>query len=130
MVIYRWCVVEKEAPDWWKEVSRRLFTLKFGSSGIFEQDDSENYENITQIAASGPTAGNMTLQYLQGMHLTEVTDFPGPGHVYDCKFSEASLRGFYDHWLNVLLDKEPARISTRGDGEATHEPDTLAQMKH
>jgi phenylpropionate dioxygenase-like ring-hydroxylating dioxygenase large terminal subunit len=130
MVVYRWCVVEKDAPDWWKEVSRRLFTLKFGSSGIFEQDDSENYEYITQNGASGPTAGNTTLQYVQGMHLTEVKDFPGPGQVYDCKFSEASLRGFYDHWLNLLLDKEPGGISAPGNGDGTRGSEKLAEIEH
>ena len=130
IVVYRWCLAEKDAPDWWKETSRRLFTLKFGSSGIFEQDDSENTEYITQNGASGPPAGNVVLQYVQGMDRIEVDDFPGPGQVYDHKFTEASARGFYDHWLNLLLDKESGGVSAHGDGEGTRESEKLAKMEH
>jgi phenylpropionate dioxygenase-like ring-hydroxylating dioxygenase large terminal subunit len=130
IVIHRWCLAEKDAPDWWKETSRRLFTLKFGSSGIFEQDDSENYEHISQNGASGPTAGGMVLQYISGMDRPEVEDFPGPGQVYDCKFTEASARGFYDHWLSLLVGGGSGGAPTNGDGADARGSEKLAEMEH
>ena len=37
------------------------------------------------------------------LELMPLADFPGPGEVYDGKFSEAAARGFYRRWLDLML---------------------------
>jgi hypothetical protein len=38
-----------------------------------------------------------------GMGGVPMTDFPGPGEVYEGKYSEAAARGFYRRWLDLML---------------------------
>jgi hypothetical protein len=38
-----------------------------------------------------------------GIEAEPLTDFPGPGKVYDGKFSEAAGRTYYRTWLDHLL---------------------------
>jgi phenylpropionate dioxygenase-like ring-hydroxylating dioxygenase large terminal subunit len=119
IVIYSWCLVEKDAPESWKELSRQGYVLTFGPSGMFEQDDSENWMDITRNSASSTVARRFAFEYTQGMGRARAQNFPGPGEVYEGKFSEANSRAFYEHWLGLMLDeREHARIS--GSGENGH----------
>lgn len=103
MEVITWFLVEKNAPEDWKRRSRESFVLTFSPSGIFEQDDTEVFTDIT-AAASGPMPmlKELTYNYTMGMHRNPVTDFAGPGVVYDDKFSEANQRNFYRYWLDLM----------------------------
>lgn len=103
MEVITWFLVEKNAPQDWKERSRESFILTFSPSGIFEQDDTEVFTDIT-ASASGliPFDKNYTYNYTMGMHRKPVTDFPGPGTVYDDKFTEAASRNYYRYWLELM----------------------------
>jgi phenylpropionate dioxygenase-like ring-hydroxylating dioxygenase large terminal subunit len=105
IVIYSWCLVERDAPDAWKERSRRAHILSFGPSGMFEQDDSENWTDITRNSVAAWRAGRegVTFPYLQGLHKEQV-EFAGPGEVYESKFSDANARRFYRWWLDLVTE--------------------------
>lgn len=120
IVIYSWCLVESAAPESWKEMSRKAYVMSFGPSGMFEQDDSENWEDITRNAGAGPAARHFTFEYLQGMGRERAEEFPGPGEAYAGKFSEGNARSFYGHWLNLVLDKHPNGSLGNGAGEDGH----------
>jgi phenylpropionate dioxygenase-like ring-hydroxylating dioxygenase large terminal subunit len=102
MEVIAWMLVEKNAPQEWKDRSRDSFILTFSPSGIFEQDDTEVFTDITE-AASGPMPfhKNLTYNYTMGLH-REPVEFVGPGVVYDDKFTEASQRNFYKYWLELM----------------------------
>ncbi|RST61107.1 aromatic ring-hydroxylating dioxygenase subunit alpha [Siminovitchia terrae] len=102
MEVTAWMLVEKNAPQEWKDRSRDAFILTFSPSGIFEQDDTEVFTDIT-IAASGsmPFQKNLTYNYTMGLQ-RETVDFVGPGVAYGDKFSEASQRNFYKYWLELM----------------------------
>ncbi|MBD7936585.1 MULTISPECIES: aromatic ring-hydroxylating dioxygenase subunit alpha [Cytobacillus] len=102
MEVIAWFLVEKNAPEDWKRRSRESFVLTFSPSGIFEQDDTEVFTDIT-AAAKGPmpVIKNLTYNYTMGMHRKPV-DFIGPGVAYDDKFSEANQRNFYKYWLELM----------------------------
>jgi phenylpropionate dioxygenase-like ring-hydroxylating dioxygenase large terminal subunit len=122
IVIYSWCLMESSASEEWKDQSHRAYVSSFGPSGMFEQDDSENWEDITRNADSGPAARHFAFEYLQGMGRKQAEDFPGPGQVYEGKFSEANARAFYQHWLNLVLDSDqtaPAYAGAGGNGHAS-----------
>ncbi|WP_078409155.1 aromatic ring-hydroxylating oxygenase subunit alpha [Priestia abyssalis] len=102
MEVIAWMLVEKHAPQDWKDRSRDAFILTFSPSGIFEQDDTEVFTDITE-AAQGPMPfqKNLTYNYTMGLH-REPVEFVGPGVAYDDKFSEASQRNFYQYWLELM----------------------------
>jgi phenylpropionate dioxygenase-like ring-hydroxylating dioxygenase large terminal subunit len=106
--VYSWHLVERNAPDWWKELGKRMYVQTFGTSGMFDQDDTENWEAQTRNATSSLVRRDeVWLHYEMGIDGEAIPDFPGPGDVYDGKFSEAAGRTFYRTWLDYLLE-EPA----------------------
>ncbi|MFS0575789.1 aromatic ring-hydroxylating dioxygenase subunit alpha [Sporosarcina sp. 179-K 3D1 HS] len=104
MEVTAWMLVEKNAPQEWKDRSRDAFILTFSPSGIFEQDDTEVFTDIT-LAALGkmPFQKNLTYNYTMGLQ-RETVNFVGPGVAYDDKFSEASQRNFYKYWLALMTE--------------------------
>ncbi|MFP5106922.1 aromatic ring-hydroxylating oxygenase subunit alpha [Neobacillus sp. C211] len=103
MEVITWFLVEKNASADWKRRSRESFVLTFSPSGIFEQDDTEVFTDIT-AAASGtmPLVKQLTFNYTMGLHRKPVEDFIGPGVVFDDKFTEANQRNFYRYWLDLM----------------------------
>ncbi|WP_408010115.1 aromatic ring-hydroxylating oxygenase subunit alpha [Pseudalkalibacillus sp. A8] len=103
MEVMTWFLVDKNASEDWKNRSRESYILTFSPSGIFEQDDTEVFTDITQ-AASGtiPAAKNFNYNYTMGMHREPVDDFIGPGIVYPDKFTEAGSRNYYSYWLDLM----------------------------
>ncbi|MGG1676025.1 aromatic ring-hydroxylating dioxygenase subunit alpha [Neobacillus sp. NRS-1170] len=103
MEVITWFLVEKNASDDWKRRSRESYILTFSPSGIFEQDDTEVFTDIT-AASSGtmPLVKQLTFNYTMGLHRNPVEDFVGPGVVFDDKFTEANQRNFYRYWLDLM----------------------------
>jgi len=102
--VWSWHLVERRAPDWWKRLGRRMYVQTFGASGMFEQDDTENWEAQTTNSNTALTRSEeVVLHYGMGLGAEPLGDFPGPGTVYDGKFSEAAARGFYRQWLDLLI---------------------------
>lgn len=97
--VVSWLLVEKRAPQWWKDLARKAHVMTFGASGMLEQDDTEVWEAITDNARGLLVQEEpWYLDYTMGMGKEQIA-FPGPGEVYEGKFSEASARGFYRRWL-------------------------------
>jgi hypothetical protein len=77
---------------------------------MFDQDDTENWEAQTRNSkASLWRSEEIMLHYAMGIASETLTDFPGPGDVYDGKFSEAAGRRFYRTWLDLMLDESSGR---------------------
>ena len=98
MEVWSWCLVDRDAPEEWKKASFLCYTRLFGAAGMFEQDDLENWSEITQ-ALRGPIARRLRLQFKLGLTMTPARDWPGPGMAYrqstPVDFSE---RSFYRRW--------------------------------
>ncbi|MPZ89671.1 MAG: aromatic ring-hydroxylating dioxygenase subunit alpha, partial [Nitriliruptorales bacterium] len=100
--VYSWFAVDKLAPDWFKEVSYKAYLMSFGSSGMFEQDDVENWVSITQVAR-GRMARRLRLHSAMGLD-TEggllhdpLDDWPGPGRAFQ-GFGEYNQRALLNLW--------------------------------
>jgi phenylpropionate dioxygenase-like ring-hydroxylating dioxygenase large terminal subunit len=96
-----WLLMERDAPQDWKDLSRQAYILTFGTSGIFSQDDTENFTGITRNSRSA-IAGRLSFLYEMGRNATPTRAFAGPGTVYEGKYSEANARAFYRRWLDLL----------------------------
>ena len=98
-----WGLVEKAAPAEWKERSAQHYVLTFGPSGMFDQDDSETWMDISRNCRA-LAARSLEFYYVQGFGRSRATDFPGPGEVYASKYNENNARQFYRRWLHLMLD--------------------------
>ena len=101
--VLSWLLVERSAPPAWKELSRQAYVLTFGPSGVFSQDDTENWTQITRNSR-GPVAGRLGFIYEMGKDAQPTGAFAGPGEAYEGKYSEANARGFYRRWLDLLQE--------------------------
>ncbi|MEU3653786.1 aromatic ring-hydroxylating dioxygenase subunit alpha [Streptomyces sp. NPDC032161] len=99
MEVWAWTIVDKSMPDEVKN-AQRLYNLRtFGPTGIFEQDDGENWSEV-QATAHGFVAGGMALNYQMGIGTgAEDGVHPGTtGHLY----SDGAARGFYTRWRDLM----------------------------
>jgi hypothetical protein len=105
MEMWSWFLVERDAPEWFRELSYEGYVRTFGISGVFEQDDTENWRNVTR-GARGRFAGKQVLNYEMGLGLKPDTTWPGPGEAYPTGYAEAAQRGFWSQWLEYLIDEK------------------------
>ncbi|MDO0916767.1 aromatic ring-hydroxylating dioxygenase subunit alpha [Streptomyces sp. DT2A-34] len=99
MEVWAWTLVDKSMPDEVKD-AQRLYNLRtFGPTGIFEQDDGENWSEC-QATAHGFMSGSITLNYQMGLGLQEQDGVhPGTtGRLY----SDGAARGFYTRWRDLM----------------------------
>lgn len=107
--VLSWFVVDKEAPAWYKDASYKAYLMCFGSSGMFEQDDVENWTSITHVA-SGGFARRLNLHSRMGLlkdgsDVSPKIDWPAPGRAYT-GFSEHNQRALLSLWADYL-EAEP-----------------------
>ncbi|HEX9064627.1 MAG TPA: Rieske 2Fe-2S domain-containing protein [Streptosporangiaceae bacterium] len=102
--VLSWFAVDAAAPEAFKRDSYKAYLLCFGSSGMFEQDDVENWVSITDMAA-GSMARRLLLNSRMGLTSDDqplkppMTTFSGPGVAYQ-GFGEYNQR----HWLSQWSD--------------------------
>jgi phenylpropionate dioxygenase-like ring-hydroxylating dioxygenase large terminal subunit len=106
--ILSWFAVDAEAPEQLKALSYKAYLMCFGSSGMFEQDDVENWVSLTNTAA-GSMARRLLLNSRMGLLAdgTEVAQpltldqFGGPG-IARRGYSEFNQRELLRRWANDL----------------------------
>ena len=97
--VLSWFAVDAAAPEDFKRRSYKAYLMCFGISGMFEQDDVENWVSITDMAA-GSMARRLTLNSRMGLTSEgkplkpPLAAFAGPGVAYQ-GFGEYGQR----HWL-------------------------------
>jgi phenylpropionate dioxygenase-like ring-hydroxylating dioxygenase large terminal subunit len=120
--VLSWFAVDKLAPDWYKAASYKAYLMCFGSSGMFEQDDVENWSSITRMAR-GRTArrldliGSMGLDRDGTMLAEPIADWPGPGRAFT-GFGEQNQRSLLGLWGDYLLAGAADGASRNGDRPA------------
>lgn len=107
ITVTSWLLVERNAPEVWKNLVRRAHLLTFGASGMLEQDDTEIWEAITQNAVTLQAQSDpWYLDYTMGLTGKPLEDFAGPGTPFAGKFTEVSARGFYRRWVADMMKGE------------------------
>lgn len=106
--IYSWFVVDRAAPERFKALSRKAYLMCFGTSGMFEQDDAENWASITQMA-DGLLAKELKLHSRMGIDREgtalheQYPGWPGPGRAFQ-GYGEYGQRSFMRLWANAMFD--------------------------
>lgn len=105
--VLSWFAVDAEAPEQYKEDSYRAYLMCFGSSGMFEQDDVENWVSITSVS-KGRMARKLLLNARMGLTsedeplMPELADYSGPGSAR-VGFSEFNQRAWMNYWTDLVL---------------------------
>jgi nitrite reductase/ring-hydroxylating ferredoxin subunit len=104
--ICSWFLVEKDAPDEFKERSYRAYMRGFGSAGVFEQDDVHAWCGATQ-AAKGLMGRRLSHNVALGIANHQVDpEFPGQGEALKGNCSDTSWRAFYGTCLQYLAESK------------------------
>ncbi len=99
MEVWAWTIVDASMPHEVRE-AQRLYNLRtFGPSGIFEQDDGENWSEVQAISHGFITNG-VPLNYQMGIG-SERDDGSYPGQTSEL-YSDAAGRSFYAHWRTLM----------------------------
>lgn len=106
--VLSWFAVDAEAPEEFKSLSYKAYVMCFGSTGMFEQDDVENWVSLTSTAA-GSMARRLLLNGRMGLleDGTEVVpplsreQFHGPG-VARVGYGEYNQRELLNRWADHI----------------------------
>ncbi|MEV6119307.1 Rieske 2Fe-2S domain-containing protein [Streptomyces sp. NPDC052077] len=107
MEIWNWVLAWKGTPEHIRERSYRASIGTFGPAGLFEQDDTEPWQSITQMSGTAyGRAIDLKLNYQMGHDdigfVKEVKDWPGPGKVFAPRYEEGVQLNFYRQWAHYL----------------------------
>ena len=115
--VLSWFAVDAAAPEEFKRNSYKAYLMCFGSSGMFEQDDVENWVSITEMAA-GSMARRLNLNSRMGLTSAgqpikpPLATFAGPGVAYQ-GFGEFNQRHWLRQWSDHLEREPRPRPSTQ-----------------
>jgi phenylpropionate dioxygenase-like ring-hydroxylating dioxygenase large terminal subunit len=106
--VLSWFAVDKEAPEEFKRLSYKAYLMCFGSTGMFEQDDVENWVSLTSTAA-GSMARRLRLNSRMGMLADDSPvveplgpdQFAGPGAAH-VGYGEYNQRHLLREWADHL----------------------------
>ncbi|WAH35694.1 aromatic ring-hydroxylating oxygenase subunit alpha [Alicyclobacillus dauci] len=107
-----WLLVDKDAPESFKEASYKSYIGSFGPAGTLEQDDGEIWTRVVD-ASKGYMIQHKdvhydnVLNYIMGLDRVEPDEsWPGPGVAYPTCYLDAISRAFYEQWVDMLLASE------------------------
>jgi phenylpropionate dioxygenase-like ring-hydroxylating dioxygenase large terminal subunit len=104
MEIRAWGMIDKALPEEMKQAIRNQYVFTFGPSGVFEQEDGENWSQCTR-ATRGYIARKLDFNYQMGMGherpVSEVLEADLPGTMGGI-WSENNQRHFYKRWLELM----------------------------
>jgi phenylpropionate dioxygenase-like ring-hydroxylating dioxygenase large terminal subunit len=98
---WQWCAVDRQAPKAVKDLMRVDFTRTQAVSGLASQDDSENFEQVTE-ATRGIVGQTLDFNYQMGLgHEGEMQIDGCPGR-FGAYYSELCQRNFYSYWAELM----------------------------
>ena len=103
-----WFAVDSAAPAQYKQDSYKAYLMCFGSSGMFEQDDVENWVSLT-TTAGGSMARRLLLNSRMGLLADDrpviealpPSAFHGPGRA-QVGYNEHNQRALLNMWADYL----------------------------
>jgi hypothetical protein len=119
---WHFVLLEKDAPEAIKHVLRIGSQANNGAAGLFEQDDIDNWRQVT-TASRSPVARQYAQELSMGVgHMGAHPDYPGL--VSERYISENNQRHFYRRWQEFMnaecwsdIPLEP--MTARFEGSAT-----------
>jgi 3-phenylpropionate/trans-cinnamate dioxygenase alpha subunit len=102
MEVWSWAVVDKAAPPKIKDVMRFVSQYRFSPSGVFEQDDMDNWIQVTGAAKSLIGRRHPANYQMHGNEPPVEIDLPG---TIKSRFSDNNQLNMYMHWAKMMQAK-------------------------
>jgi 3-phenylpropionate/trans-cinnamate dioxygenase subunit alpha len=99
MEIWSWAIVDKAAPPEIKNTMRFVSQYRFSPAGVFEQDDMDNWIQVTR--AAGSVIGRRFPANYQ-MNLSEPATEAALRGRLTSRWSDANQLSLYMHWAKML----------------------------
>jgi 3-phenylpropionate/trans-cinnamate dioxygenase subunit alpha len=99
--VWLYVFVDKDAPDEVKRVLRQSAQRHFSPSGMFEQDDMDNWE-LSTAAAGGTISRNYPLHYAMGLGHEQWEDDGVVTKQINAINDESNQRAFYFGWADFM----------------------------
>ena len=96
-----WILAEKDAPEAYKQESLHQAVRMLGTSGMVEQDDSDTWPHMTQMA-KGPQGRQMTMKYQAVCKQPKLASWPGPALVYEGFTKDDTQWNWWLHWRELM----------------------------
>jgi phenylpropionate dioxygenase-like ring-hydroxylating dioxygenase large terminal subunit len=103
MEIWSWAVVDKAAPAEIKDVMRFVSQYRFSPSGVFEQDDMDNWIQVTGAAKSFIGRRHPANYQMRGNEPPFAIGLPGE---IKSRFSDNNQMALYIHWAKMLQARD------------------------
>lgn len=100
---WQWCAVDSAAPQSVKDIIRVDFSRVQSTTGIAAQDDTENFEQVTE-ATRGVVGQSLDFHYrmdIEDDRRVQIEGLPGQLSKY---FSESGQRAFYKRWAELMKE--------------------------
>ncbi|MEH7254380.1 Rieske 2Fe-2S domain-containing protein [Neobacillus niacini] len=110
--IWCWFLIDKQAPEDYKEEAYQTYIRSFGPSGTLEQDDTEIWARVV-AASKGKMARDKELNYnnvnnyLMGFGEVESSkNFKGPGTAYPTCYNDTMSRCMHEYWYKLMTKND------------------------
>ena len=114
--VVSWCLVDRSAPDEVKDAIRRAYLRNFGPGGMFEMDDSENWQLCTEANRGWVTRQGKVNVAMGVGHERIESDLPG---LVGDLISEANARAFHRRWRSLMRVSSSREVPAPTTPEAT-----------
>jgi phenylpropionate dioxygenase-like ring-hydroxylating dioxygenase large terminal subunit len=101
MEMWRWCLVDDDAPQSVIDLARHHFMRYVGPAGMTEQDDMENWTYAAD-ASKGPIARRYPYNYQQGLRGALPVEELDGAIISDRVPSEENARTMYRRWAQFM----------------------------
>jgi phenylpropionate dioxygenase-like ring-hydroxylating dioxygenase large terminal subunit len=113
MEIWSWAVVDKAASAKIKDTMRFVSQYRFSPTGVFEQDDMDNWIQVTAAAKSLIGQRYPANYQMRGDNSSIEIDLPGR---VKSRFSDNNQLSLYMHWAKMLQAKNWDEIMSAENG--------------
>jgi 3-phenylpropionate/trans-cinnamate dioxygenase alpha subunit len=113
MEIWSWAIVDKAAAPEIKELMRFVSQYRFSPTGVFEQDDMDNWIQVTGAARSLIGQRYPANYQMVGNEPPIALNLPGRTM---SRFSDNNQLNLYMHWAKVLQAKNWSEIIEQKHG--------------
>ncbi|MCU1458769.1 MAG: hypothetical protein JWL73_2861 [Actinomycetia bacterium] len=96
-----WILVERDAPDEVRELTRRTTIRNFGISGLIEQDDAEAWRGV-QRSTAGVMGRRINGKYAAALGIKRPEGFEGGGDVYAGTARDDAQWAWWSRYFDVM----------------------------
>lgn len=112
--VWTWTMVEKDMPADLKRKIQKELLFSFGTAGIFDTDDTDNFRSVTEVNR-GTVTQRGSMDASLGKHV-ERQRHDLPGLVGDFVVSEVGTRAFYSTYKDAMESGNWAEFKRRREG--------------